>query len=85
MAHISIIPTDRDALEPSAKEDWIQRAKRILIQIQLRDNLEKTLVLRDYTGKSERRILMKPEERQFGSWRNFEGRFFSFKPIYNVL
>ena len=67
MAHISIIPTDRDALEPSAKEDWIQRAKRILIQIQLRDNLEKTLVLRDYTGKSERRILIKPEERQFGS------------------
>ena len=61
--HLS--PRERDALVQSAKEDWIKTAKRILIQTQLRDNLEKTLVLRDYTG--ERQILIKPEERQFGT------------------
>jgi hypothetical protein len=27
-------------------EDWIEAAKRVLIQIQLVDNLEKTLVIR---------------------------------------
>ena len=58
--HLS--PRERDAFVQGAKEDWIKTAQRILIQIQLRDKLEKTLVLRDYTG--ERQILIKPEERQ---------------------
>ena len=50
-------------------EDWIESAKRILIQIQLRDNLEKTVVLREYDG-NERRILIKPK-----SSFDFEGSF----------
>jgi hypothetical protein len=40
-----------------AKEEWIESVKRVLIQIQLRDNLEKILVVRD--SNSERRILLK--------------------------
>ena len=35
----------------------IKSAKRVLTQIQLRDNLEKTVVVRDYEG-NERRILI---------------------------
>ena len=42
------------------KEDWIESARRILIHIQLRDNFEKTVVVRDYDGY-ERRILIKPK------------------------
>ena len=42
------------------KEYWIESAKCILIHIQLRDNLEKTIVMQDYDG-SERRILLKPK------------------------
>jgi len=42
------------------KDEWIELAKRILIHIQLRDNLEKTIVVRDYDG-NERRILLKPK------------------------
>ena len=42
------------------KEDWIEAAKRILIHIQLRDNLEKTVVIREYDG-NERRIAIKPK------------------------
>lgn len=51
-------------------KDWIKLAKNILIHIQLRDNLEKTVVVLDYDG-NERRILLKPkssidlEERSF--------------------
>ena len=46
-------PTDR------VKEYWIESAKDILIDIQLRDNLEKTVVLLDNDG-NERRTLLKP-------------------------
>jgi len=42
------------------KEDWIESAKCILIRIQLRDNLEKTVIMRDYDGY-ERRISLKPK------------------------
>lgn len=47
-------------------EDWIESAKRILIHIQLRDNLEKTIVLQDYICNelqvaNERRILIQPK------------------------
>ena len=41
------------------KEYWIELAKRVLIRIQLRDNLEKTIVVLDYDD-NERRILLKP-------------------------
>ncbi|KAF8813100.1 hypothetical protein BYT27DRAFT_7251256 [Phlegmacium glaucopus] len=40
------------------KEGWIERAKHILMQIQLRDNLEKTVITRNYEGE-ERKILIK--------------------------
>jgi hypothetical protein len=46
--------------EHRVKEDWIESAKRVLIHIQLRDNLEKTVVVRDYDG-IERRIVIKPK------------------------
>ena len=42
------------------KEEWIESAKHILIQIQLRDNLEKIVVLRDYDD-NERQFLIKPK------------------------
>jgi hypothetical protein len=42
------------------KEDWINWAKGILTHIQLRDNLEKTVVMRDYDG-NESRILLHPK------------------------
>ncbi|KAF8816626.1 hypothetical protein BYT27DRAFT_6381279 [Phlegmacium glaucopus] len=42
------------------RED-LQRIKHILIQIQLRVNLEKTLVTRNYEGEG-RKILIKPVE-----------------------
>ena len=47
-------PTDR------VKEYWIESAKDILIDIQLRDNLEKTVVMLEDDG-NERRILLKPK------------------------
>ena len=53
------------------KEDWIELAKDILIHIQLRDNLEKTLIVEDHDNKSGRRILIKPN-----SLPVEEGRFF---------
>ena len=43
----------------TVKEYWIESAKHILIHIQLRDNLEKTVVVLDYDD-TERRILLKP-------------------------
>jgi len=52
------------------KDEWIELAKRILIHIQLRDNLEKTVVLRDYDSGNERRISLKPK-----SLFEEEGRF----------
>lgn len=42
------------------KEDWIEWAKDILTHIQLRDSLEKTVVVLDYNG-NERRILINPK------------------------
>ena len=47
-------PTDR------VKEYWIESAKHILIHIQLRDNLKKTVIMLDNNG-NERRIVLKPE------------------------
>ena len=45
-----------------AKKKWIRAAKRILVHIQFRDKLEKTVVLRDYSsGRSERRIVIRPK------------------------
>jgi hypothetical protein len=41
-------------------EDWIESAKHILFHIQLRDSLEKTIVVLDY-NRNERRILLKPK------------------------
>jgi len=40
------------------QEGWIEAAKHILIQIQLRDHLDKTLVIRD--GGELRKMLIKP-------------------------
>ena len=49
--------------------DWIILAKHILIHIQLRDNLEKTvLVVWDYYDGNERRILLKPKSLEEGSF-----------------
>ena len=42
------------------KDDWIELAKRILLHIQFRDNLEKRIVVLDYDG-NEKRILLKPK------------------------
>jgi len=42
-------------------DELIELAKRILTHIQLRDNLEKTVILRDYESGNERRILLKPK------------------------
>ena len=50
-------PLIANAHTERVKEDWIESAKNILIQIQLRDNLEKTVVMRDHAG-NERRILI---------------------------
>ena len=56
------------------KKEWIEPAKRILIRIQLRDNLEKTVAVLDYDG-NESRIVIKPkssfdlEEGSF-AWRH---------------
>ena len=41
------------------KEHWIESAKHVLIHIQLRDNLEKTIVVLEYDD-IERQILLKP-------------------------
>jgi hypothetical protein len=51
-------------------KEWIESAKHILIEIQLRDNLKKTVVVRDYDG-NERRILMKPKSSIVIEERNF--------------
>ena len=55
------IPAD-EQLEHThrVKEEWIEAAKRVLIHIQLRDNLEKTVIVRDCDG-NERRIVIKPK------------------------
>ena len=45
----------------SVMDDWIESAKRILIHTQLCDNLEKTIVIRDDSNSSERRIVIKPK------------------------
>ena len=66
------IPTPADLWPPQkqrtqtdrVKDEWIEMAKRILIHIQLRDNLEKTVIVRDYDG-NERRILLKPKSLLF--------------------
>ena len=56
------IRLDETGLAERMKEDWIESAKYILIHIQLRDNLEKTVVMRDYTNEGcERRIMIKPK------------------------
>lgn len=51
------ISTEEQSARMRAK--WIESVKHILIQIQLRDNLEKTIVVRD--DGDERRILLKPK------------------------
>ena len=56
---LRIQPLEQRARTVIVIEDWIESAKRILTQIQLRDNLEKTVVLRDLVGDDERRILIK--------------------------
>ena len=53
-------PQEQRAQTDRVKDEWIEMAKRILIHIQLRDNLEKTVIVRDYDG-NERRILLKPK------------------------
>jgi hypothetical protein len=41
------------------KEEWIERVKDVLIQIQLRDNLEKTIIIKDYDSYIvERKIVL---------------------------
>ena len=55
-----IPPPGQPAFPDRVKEDWIETAKHVLIYIQLRDNLEKKVVVRDYVG-NERRILIKAE------------------------
>ena len=56
---LRIQPLEQRARTVIVIEDWIESAKRILTQIQLRDNLENTVVLRDLVGDDERRILIK--------------------------
>ena len=55
-----ILPQEQTARTDRVKDNWIELAKRVLIHIQLRDNLEKTVVVRNYDG-NERRILIKPK------------------------
>ena len=61
MADVRHTPHGQSARTEKVKEEWIKTAKRILIQIQLRDNLEKTIALRDDYDGNERRILIKPK------------------------
>ena len=51
---------DQNACTDIMKKEWIEPAKRILIRIQLRDNLEKTVAVLDYDG-NESRIVIKPK------------------------
>jgi len=51
------ISTEEQSARMRAK--WIESVKHILIQIQLRDNLEKTIVVRE--DGDERRILLRPK------------------------
>jgi hypothetical protein len=64
-------PQEQRTFIDRVKDEWIEMAKRILIHIQLRDNLEKTIVVRDYDGNEILRILLKPKS-LFG-----EGSFFT--------
>ena len=50
------------------KEYWIEAAKHVLIHNQLRDNLEKAIVVVDYDD-SERRILLKPNPPCHQIWK----------------
>jgi len=58
---LDLSPGERVADLGRTKEDWIEMAKHILIQIHRGDNLEKTLVRMNYEGEL-RRILIKPTE-----------------------
>jgi hypothetical protein len=60
-------PTDK------VEERWIEPAKHVLIHIQLRDNLEKTIVVLDYCD-NERRILLKTKS---SLALDVEGSFFA--------
>jgi hypothetical protein len=53
-------PLQQRAQTDRVKDEWIELAKQILIHIQRRDNLEKTVVVQDYDG-NERRILLTPK------------------------
>jgi hypothetical protein len=59
IVHSRLTPQDQREISERLNE-WIESAKRILIEIQLRDKLEKMVVVRDYVG-NERRILIKPK------------------------
>ena len=61
ISDIWLIPYDEQRTRADrVKEYWIDLAKHVLTQIQLRDNLEKTVVVLDYDGSNETRILIKP-------------------------
>lgn len=51
---------ERNACIEQVKESWIEAAKRVLVQVQLHDNVEKTLIMRDHEG--ERKTLIKPRK-----------------------
>ena len=53
--------------EEVVRQGWVALAKRVLIQNQLRDNLEKTVVvIRSLGGKHvENRIVLKPPKSSF--------------------
>jgi hypothetical protein len=55
-------PTNARQVETKnrVKDFWIESAKQVLTHIQLRDNLEKTIVMLDYDD-NERRIVLKPK------------------------
>ena len=63
-------PHEQCARTEKVKEEWIETAKLIMIQIQPRDNLEKTVVLWDDFDGNERRILIKPKS-SFDLLRSF--------------
>ena len=78
--------------EQRAKDNWIGLAKNILTQVQLRDNLEKSIVVRS-EDELERRILLKPapfgfEEGSLEPWRHVATRFFNrviVVPIFQLF
>lgn len=59
------------AYKVKLKEDWVKLAKRILTHIQLRDNLEKTIVLRDYKGYEKQIQLLIELKSLEGTWSEF--------------